>query len=503
MKAKKAIVAATLILASATLFFGGCKKKGQNETPAPADHTAETRWVIGETEHWHACTACNEHVYDKAAHTFTDKNGKKQCSVCLAETDYTQEENALLWLEGRDATLAYRGDYTIYSVEESDENNEKYKSVRKESWGGTGKYLYRTETYGAEKGKDYIQKSSSLKVLKVVSDEGKEKTKYYTCDTDATGNEQKLGSFVKPAYITEDDLYYRPDTLLDDYGIETGNDYETLIAGIRAFGESEVGKQPDEILFTRREDGSVTLSIRFSFTGSDTVGETNEPVTYSVENSLFLTAKDGKITEAKDWLSETVTYEKQSKTETGKTTRSKTFSYEFDETEHAAADVTTDETTNSYYADVFVNFAGSDTCFLYNGTLVGEPLTAESISWYVDGYFALHESSRKLQYELYLDENCTKPLTEFLLERDNYNVWLKFTVPEGRSLVLIAFRDKTGKNILRFINMPLPGSETDTKESFSHYRLLSFNGKEVSENISFVCEEGKAYVLIFDEQYME
>ena len=51
-------------------------------TPAPTpehQHTASTEWKYDDTNHWHACTTCEENVQlDKAAHKF-DENGVCEC----------------------------------------------------------------------------------------------------------------------------------------------------------------------------------------------------------------------------------------------------------------------------------------------------------------------------------------------------------------------------------------------------------------------------------------
>lgn len=92
-KSKKLLSAAAAslvaVLSAATVFASAC---GPDH-----EHEWDTEWSYDETNHWHACLACDE-VNDLAAHTFD----KGECTVCSYEDPDYQPETTTFSIEGGD-----------------------------------------------------------------------------------------------------------------------------------------------------------------------------------------------------------------------------------------------------------------------------------------------------------------------------------------------------------------------------------------------------------------
>lgn len=75
MKTKSIIVALLLALVLALSAFAACDKQG-------AEHKSDGVYQSDDVYHWHGCTACDEHIYDKAPHEFVADGAQKKCNVC-------------------------------------------------------------------------------------------------------------------------------------------------------------------------------------------------------------------------------------------------------------------------------------------------------------------------------------------------------------------------------------------------------------------------------------
>ncbi len=103
---KKKSLLTTILLAFVDLLsFGlsGCKAK----------HEAEIKWSYDSQEHWHNCRACDDEQFDRGTHDLVFNQGKKECTVCKKQVDYTDEENFALWKIGRDYSLSCEDNYTF------------------------------------------------------------------------------------------------------------------------------------------------------------------------------------------------------------------------------------------------------------------------------------------------------------------------------------------------------------------------------------------------------
>ena len=85
MKTKSIIVALLLALVLALSAFAACDKQG-------AEHKSDGVYQSDDAYHWHGCTACDEHIYDKAPHEFVADGAQK--SATYAEKTYKTSKTA-------------------------------------------------------------------------------------------------------------------------------------------------------------------------------------------------------------------------------------------------------------------------------------------------------------------------------------------------------------------------------------------------------------------------
>lgn len=345
MKKIRFIVFALLIVFALSV-FAAC-----NETPAgsnekPTVHEQKTEFESDDVSHRHGCTGCNEHKYGEENHTLVDGIANKKCSVCGKVVAYTDEENALYWIAGRDGTSAWKGmfaiDFTEKVASESAKETEKIKSEFKESWNGSDKYFYDTVRYVAKGDAEYTLEYAKTEALKPMTVDGEAKWKWFASEM-ADGYPTKGASYVSSDYVNESRLHYAPYRQIEEYGVDDCTDYESLVTGIKAFSAEECMPEPT-ITLLRNTDGSVTLLIVYSIDMDMTNEESGENFHYTFDVALSLTAKDGKIVEIIDMISESSTYADSAKNYTSTTVRTKAISYEFNQSYFDSIDVTTDET---------------------------------------------------------------------------------------------------------------------------------------------------------------
>lgn len=137
MKTKSIIVALLLALVLALSAFVACDKQG-------AEHKSDGVYQSDDAYHWHGCTACDEHIYDKAPHEFVADGAQKKCNVCgknIQNAEDSDEVMALYWLAARDGTKAYNGAYAVNHTEDRIEDDGQWHYVAKESWDGGERYF--------------------------------------------------------------------------------------------------------------------------------------------------------------------------------------------------------------------------------------------------------------------------------------------------------------------------------------------------------------------------
>lgn len=126
--------------------FAGCQK----EEPSSS-------WYYDELTHWRMV---KKEKIDEAPHTFILQDGKKCCSVCSYQTDYTPEENYQDFLISKKNTLLYEGDYTYEHFYSSDEYQEKVLEMYSEQG-----FFYREESIYEAYQNEYIEVSQNLDMM--------------------------------------------------------------------------------------------------------------------------------------------------------------------------------------------------------------------------------------------------------------------------------------------------------------------------------------------------
>ena len=275
MKTKFIIVALLLALVLALSAFAACDKQG-------AEHKSDGVYQSDDAYHWHGCTACDEHIYDKAPHEFVADGAQKKCNVCgknIQNAEDRDEVMALYWLAARDGTKAYNGAYAVNHTEDRIEDDGQWHYVAKESWDGGERYfLQHDNSMLGEDGK-YVTDYQSFFVLEPAKNGNVECAREFLQIYD---NEKltKEAKYIAPGYVCEDTAGYFPSAQLDDCGVDDGDDLASLLEGIKLYYLDEDGIEPKSVTFTRNEDGSVTLTIEMYYEGeSEGSGTSGEAMT--------------------------------------------------------------------------------------------------------------------------------------------------------------------------------------------------------------------------------
>lgn len=97
-------------------------------------------------------------------------------------------------------------------------------------------------------------------------------------------------------------------------------------------------------------------------------------------------------------------------------------------------------------------------------------------------------------FAFYKDEAMTQEITNMTME-EKMTIYAKFTPPENFSVILTAFKTKSG-HIAYLVDK---GYKFTHANYFPQYSIYEIDGKENSEDdVEFVCEENRAYVVRYD-----
>ena len=418
---------------------------------------------------------------------------------------YTQSENAAYWIKGRDETLNYKGKFTLKRVEENEENGKKYKSVLSESWDGGEKYYHLYNHYGAESG-DYVMDDESTYVLQPALNGDIKCGRLFSYGWDEDEEKYiKSARYVSPDYFSYEMLQFTPGELLDDYGVQEGNDLNSLVEDIKAFFAEDGGEEPQTIEFKKNSDGSVSLNIKYIAEGqTDYSDEEN----YSFKSTGFfsLTVKDGKIIRTTDEIISENFYTDSSKNTYEKTRRDNEITYEFDQKGLDSINTTTDETINAYYVEFNVHVEGCDTSFIYDETLFGGTVTAQALTDDILSHVGkfVRGDSEEGMFDLYADKQMTKPFTSVVTDKDEYDIYLKFSAPEGKAIVVTMVtniyddKDAVGLQIAYLWDA---GKRFYPRDTLTNYTLLTVDGVKPESYSSFICRDGGVYRVLYDGTY--
>lgn len=479
----------------------GGETGGEDNPPAPV-HKAREEWESDHTSHRHACTECSEHTYDVAEHTFTANGRNKKCSVCQREAEYTDEENCLYFLVGRDFTMSYRGSYTArYLAEVNASNDRLYRVIERETYGGDSRYFFSRE--GGHLNDDgSLQRSDwALIVLRAVLDGEVARTKHYVEALDEENPDiiLKKGEYVSPRYYEDGDRrFLSPAEQLEGCYIERGDTYESFVAGVYALA-GEDGGRPDSVAFTRAEDGSVTLTITFSGEEyNESMGATD---TY--RTVLSLTVKDGRIVRTVSDFYDEYAFDNTEENYTEHAVRTTEFSYEFDEELSASVSIETEQTPNHYYADISIEKSEYGDSVFYNDVLVGTVLTAQDVVDYLSArtYLIIGNDENLGMFRLYTDKARTIPFTEVTLGEE-LTLYLEFVAPEGYATVVTMFDGEYGKYV-KLVYLWELGEYFYPRDRFGNYEVLSVDGRTDFAYSGFLCSESRVYTVVYKDVYLE
>lgn len=177
--------------------------------------------------------------------------------------------------------------------------------------------------------------------------------------------------------------------------------------------------------------------------------------------------------------------------------------YSFDEEKYNSLDITTERTTNEYYGviDFFVeNLTLPYHCREY---LVGYDVTAGEMSTYLatlPGFMASYsmEIETDKLFAFYKDEAMTQEITNMTME-EKMTIYAKFTLPEECSVILTAFKIKSGNERVHVTYLVDKGYKFTHANYFPQYSIYEIDGKENSEDdVEFVCKANRAYVVRYD-----
>lgn len=467
------------------------------------EHVASDAYFSDETYHWHGCKACDEHTFDKAPHQFADDGVQKKCPVCGKTAQYSDEDNALYWIAGRDGTLSVSGNYYVKHTEENSYAGEKYRTVSSESWDGNDRYYYVRNAYEADENGKLTQTDEEITAFKPAVNGNISCGMLFRLGYDDDGNLERRAYYVSPDYVDEDFVGYAPASMLEDYGIEGGTDLTSLVAGIKAFCIEDMGIEPT-ITFTKNSDGSVTLKIECVY---ETQDAEEENCTVKGRIALSLTAKDGKIVRTEDNLYSENIYADSTKNYAESTVRVTEFEYEFNQAEFEKIDTTTtDEPVNDFYSFFTIEEVEFGQWFYYDESLVGETVTADMIHSSIVsdiGKFVGNFDGIKV-IELYTDKQLTKPFVSVQTDKEEYTLYAKFVAPQDKSLVLTVFeKTEEGKKVeaLRIAYLMEAGKRFYPRYSFPNYPLLTVDGVAPESYSSFVCEGGKVHIVKYVDDW--
>lgn len=501
------IVAAFMLAVSLSLLVA-CGGDGVGEKNGDNTDTHEANGVYESNaeSHWLGCRACGEHRYGEGKHTYESNGKMKKCSVCGREEEYTEEENALYWIAGRDGTIAYSGIYTTRFTEEYTDKDNRHRNIRHESYDPAGRYFMISEGYTLEGGP--VLSERTVLLLKPVSGASFPRAILYKMEPDDDGEIGESAYYVSPNYIRDQMLAtYTPAEMLDDCGVDNGDDLASLVAGIRAFFTENAG-EPNSITFTRNEDGSVTLAISAEHTGKDTDNETNEEYEFTANTVISLTVLDGRLTNVTSDIKDSGRYEDPKKNYDDRLVRTAEISYDFDTETFDGVDISGVQPTDAYYADFMIHIEGCDTVIVFDDALMGETVTAEMLSAalaYRIGSF-VGDYDEIPAFEFYTDKERTQRFESVMATEETNNIYLRFAPPEDMSVVLTLFLRINDKGeeitVLQIAYLWQAGERFYPRfGSFLHYELLKVNGEAVTGYSSFLCEGGQVYTVLYDGAY--
>jgi len=499
MKKKIFLIASVLTLAFAPLLgFCGCAK----------NHEAQECWSYDAQSHWHKCKACDDEVFDKDDHVLVDNGANKKCTICLAEIDFTSQENFAYWVQGRDDALDHTDNYTVRYYQDKFENNTKRKeSTVIESRSGN-KYCYQSQDfYFDQNQKELI--SEDIYAIKTVMDGEVERTKFFYQSTKNFEQTQvsKNGYYVAPD-TAKNTIKCSVDRILDDYAVTQGDTYELLVAAM----VEEIEIDTLSVVLTKNPDSSVTLIASYDYSYQDTDFRYQQDYLCSGNVQMKITVLGGKATKFKYVDSYDCTFEDSTKNYSAQENEVIIYTYDnFDSTFYESISVETETTDNHYVGKVNFKING----YKYAEYLkipVGEDYNLSDITDFFGDfqkngtYITIAGEAFSQNIRIFTDEQMTVPFTSAHMANDTdyIELFVKLVVPSDKTWVITLVPSRNGGQYIRYIqSCAIQGDQAyfNTNNALSGYPVLKLDGEETSGGI-FYFEKGSVHVIECENPYM-
>ncbi len=465
-------------------------------------HQADGKYQSDDTYHWQGCTANDDHVYLKGAHTYVENGSVKTCSVCGRNADYTKEDNVQSFLDARNKTMAHTGAFTTHCVYDSDDGEEIYHHDIRESYDGDIRYFADADVH--EKAGETEGSYEQLIVFESAKNGDIDCGRLYA-ETAVNGTvRQKEAAYFSPDYMhTYDNFMFLPSDQPETYYLDQGTDEESFLNSVKEYAVGELGAEPT-MSFARNKDGSVsfTYSVESTTESSEESEGTENNVT-----TVTTTAQGGYISKIETIQHTETTYQDSTKNSTKDSTIVMDIDYTFDQEKYETFDTTTETTENNYSALFSIHFSEiPGYTMYYDGSYVGDTVTSEMI--YASlmsrvGRFVNFSDTDKA-FEFYTDEKRENIFTSVDTTEKYYDIYLKFTPPEGKSVILTteeSEEDGVKSESLRIAYLWDAGKRFYPRDIFKNYELLTVDGVAPTSYSSFVPKSGEVHVVKYSDEY--
>ena len=485
MKNNKILIVIMLLVLC--VLFVGCKK----------EHDAKSEWKYDQKYHWHECTQCDEHIYDKQEHHFIECNDQKKCQECLYETAFTEEENFEYWKTGRDATINHKGEYTIeqkrYLYDELSLYGMEYVC---ESFDTNLKYYCLEETYSKVEN-DLVKQNKTLQVVKQIKENNEKKYKYYV-ENDEKEEITKQGYFVRSDYAKRI-AFYGPGEWFEGIDLGTSTTYQEFVKEMKQ-SVRENGFTDCTVSVKRNNDESVTVTInsKGDYVDAD-VNKEGYISTYS-DNILEIKVLNGYIIYSSLVIEEQYKFDNEQDNYYDKYSSEIFISYAFNNKFYDSINIDTDETVNMWKTEINFLINGYEVR-RYNDSYVNEEYTLNDVITFFNEQFSfiIGDLEDVSDYFLvYTDKEMTKLFDKTTLTEDTLTLYIKLNPKNNKSFILYVFEDSE-ITYLNMIYVEETNKLIDLKKRYSDYKVISIDGKEVlnDDDYKITCEDNKVYVVIY------
>lgn len=142
----------------------------------------------------------------------------------------------------------------------------------------------------------------------------------------------------------------------------------------------------------------------------------------------------------------------------------------------------------------------------YANSYVGDTVTSETLNAALlsqVGHF-VNFSNEDNAFEFYLDEKRENRFTSVVTDKESYDVYLKFTPPEGKSVILTTFEseaDGVKSESLHIAYLWDANKRFYPRDILKNYELLTVDGVAPTSYSSFVPKNGEVHVVKYSSKY--